>query len=117
MGTLIDLRRVTYMKVSTQKTLNYMSAKYKNIKFLLEPQDSYQITSSDASNLPGLAHKFYGDKGYWWIIGLYNGILDPVTDLVPGTVIQLPSLTDINNLLSTGGDTASDGTTDNLVVI
>jgi hypothetical protein len=104
MTTLVDLKRISYLTPSgstNKPSLNYLSAKYKNIKFLLQAERSYLVTSSDAANLPGIAHKVYGDKDYWWIIGLYNGIIFPESDLVPGMVLQLPSLTDINTLLAT----------------
>lgn len=104
MTALVDLNRASYMVTggtSRYPVPNYLSAKYKNIKFLLPAKDSYVLSQSDAANLPGLAKKLLGDVGYWWIIALYNGILDPVTDLTPGRTLQLPSVTDINALLST----------------
>ena len=33
---------------------------------------------------------------------MYNGIINPITDLKPGKVLQLPNLEDINALLSIG---------------
>lgn len=103
MSSLVDLKRITYMKVSgsTKKPrLNYLSAKYKNIRHLLPAVNTYVVTSSDVANLPGIAFNVYRDRDYWWVIGLYNGIIFPETDLVPGLVLQLPSLSDINSLLA-----------------
>lgn len=102
-NTLIDLNRKTYVQTGGPEgspVLDYLSAKYLNVKFLLRARDTYLVTSSDACNLPGIAHKVYGDKNYWWVIGLYNGIVFPETDLIPGTVLQLPALSDINALFS-----------------
>lgn len=102
-NTLIDLNRTTYLEaggVDGAPVLDYLSAKYKNLKFLLRARDTYLVTSSDACNLPGIAHKVYGDKNYWWVIGLYNGIIFPELDLTPGTTLQLPALADINALFS-----------------
>ena len=103
MSSLVDLKRVTYMEIGgSQKNprLNYLSAKYKNIRHLLPAANTYVVTSSDVSNLPGISFNVYRDKDYWWVIGLYNGIIFPETDLVPGLVLQLPSLSDINALLA-----------------
>lgn len=108
MSSLIDLNRARYMTVGgTTKNprLNYLSAKYLNMRRLLPAMDTYIVTSADVANLPGIAYNVYRDKDYWWVIGLYNGIIFPDTDLVPGMVLQLPSLTDINALLASGGDT------------
>jgi hypothetical protein len=103
MSTLVDLKRITYMDVGgsvKNPRLNYLSAKYKNIRHLLPAVNTYVVTSSDVANLPGIAFNVYRDKDYWWVIGLYNGIIFPEKDLVPGMVLQLPSLSDINALLA-----------------
>lgn len=103
MATILNLQRETYVSIGQDKlrpSLDYLSAKYKNIRQLLSPRDSYQISVADQANAPGLAFKFYGDKGYWWVICLYNGILDPIMGFEPGMVIQLPSLADINAMLT-----------------
>lgn len=103
MATMIDLNRATYLQVGGVEgapVIDYLSANYLNIRFLLKARDTYQVTTADSCNLPGIAHKVYGDKGYWWIIGMYNGIIDPVQDLVPGLVLQLPAISDINAMLS-----------------
>jgi hypothetical protein len=71
MTTLIDLNRITYMSVGgsiKKPVLNYLSAKYKNIRFLLQARTSYLVTSSDAANLPGIAFRVYGDRDYWWVM-------------------------------------------------
>ncbi len=101
--SVLTLNRRAYLTRTTSSSgtsLDYLSAKYKNIKDLLPAKQSYTLSDFDESNLPGLAYKFYGDTGYWWIIGLYNGIIDPISGLTPGTVLQLPSLADINSLLT-----------------
>lgn len=101
--SLIDLKRITYMDVNgTTKNprLSYLSAKYKNIRFFLPPVNTYVVTSADVANLPGIAFNVYRDKDYWWVIGLYNGIIFPERDLKPGMVLQLPALSDINALLA-----------------
>jgi hypothetical protein len=103
MSSLVDLKRINYMTLggSTKNPrIDYLSAKYKNIRHLLPAVNTYVVTASDVANLPGIALNVYRDKDYWWVIGLYNGIIFPETDLVPGLVLQLPSLSDINSLLA-----------------
>ena len=39
-----------------------------------------------------LAHHFYGDSRYWWIICLMNNLVNPFSyDLLPGTLIKIPN--------------------------
>lgn len=104
MTTILNLDRRSYLQVggtTKRPALDYMSAKYKNIKFVLNPTISYVVTSADAANLPGISFNVYGSRDYWWVIALCNGILDPISGLTPGLVLQLPTLADINAFLST----------------
>ena len=104
MSNTLELNRVPYLKVGGPKNrpyLDYLSPKYLNIAFALRATNSYTVNSSDASNAPGIAFLVYGNRDYWWIICLYNGILDPLAEFVPGSVLQLPDLADVNAFLST----------------
>jgi hypothetical protein len=38
-----------------------------------------------------LSYAFYGDVGLWWIICQYNGILDPLSELVAGKELLIPT--------------------------
>lgn len=101
MATVLNLNRSAYMTLGTDgKSLDYLSAKYLNIKFIVPAKLSYTVTQSSQNNAPGIAFDFYGSADYWWVILLFNGILDPVEDLTPGRVLQLPTLADINAFLS-----------------
>lgn len=40
--------------------------------------------------LDTLAHRYYGDSDYWWIIALANRVQDPFS-LSPGTRMRIPS--------------------------
>lgn len=107
MATVLTLNRRTYLKLGQDQkrlTPDWLSAKYKNIRQLLPAANSYTVSSMDEANAPGLAFKFYGDRGYWWVICFYNGILDPISGFEPGMVLQLPALADINALLSSQDD-------------
>jgi hypothetical protein len=96
----------TQTNVATSQSLDYLSPRYKNIAFKIPATQKYTVGDHDQANAPGIAYNIYGDKGYWWVICMYNGIIDPVTELVPGTVLELPSINDINSVLSQ--DTASE---------
>src|SRR6478736_9365622 len=105
MTTSISLDRSEYLGIRRAKatsipSLDYFAAKYKNIRHLLAPDRNYTVTHLDEANAPELAFRFFGDVGYWWVICLYNGILDPISDFEPGTEIRLPRISDVNALLS-----------------
>lgn len=96
-----DLSRAEYLTYSRErKTIDFVGARYKNIKWELRPEKSYRVSESDRANLPGIAHRMYGDVGYWWIIALYNGIVDPIGEIAPPLTLMLPSQASINTFLS-----------------
>lgn len=50
-----------------------------------------------------LGHVFYGDSSLWWIIAQFNGILDPMNELVEGKVLVIPELPRITKELKSQG--------------
>lgn len=101
MASFVDLYRASYLKPSADSDrLNYLSARYLNIRFMLTPSQEYVVTAKDEANSFGIAYNVYGDKSYWWVVCFYNGILNPITDIVPGRRLQLPSLADVNAFLT-----------------
>jgi hypothetical protein len=101
MATLINLNRSSYLKLSARKnSLDYLTAKYLNIRFSIAPERNFLVTAANVANTFGIAYQVYGNKNYWWVVAMYNGIINPIEDLKPGDVLQLPSLTAINAFLT-----------------
>lgn len=58
---------------------------------------SKSLTEND-SQLDMYSYKFYGNERYWWLLMLYNDIIDPdSTGLIE---VRGPSKTDLDSLLS-----------------
>ena len=55
----------------------------------------YRVTSSDFMRPKIISYKVYGTTEFWWIIMSVNGINNPLVDLTPGTILQIPSQLDI----------------------
>ena len=94
-STILNLNRTAYLALGGSKqmpALDYLSPKYLNLRYLLPPAKIYNIDASDRANAPGIAFSFYGSVDYWWVVCMYNGIMDPITQLAPGKTLQLPSL-------------------------
>ena len=57
------------------------------------PNDLYhRVKSNEVSRLDLLAHKYYSNPLLWWVIAQANDIYDPMTMLLPGTLLRIPSL-------------------------
>ena len=64
--------------------------------------DTLFVISHSMENRPDLiANKFYGEPRYMWIILMRNNINNPLTDLLAGNTIYIPSITRVrSNILS-----------------
>jgi len=65
----------------------------------------YTITSKDIGNFDGLAARFFGVRyeDMWWVIALYNSVIDEEVDLSPGDTIRIPTRSRVNEFLSRAG--------------
>lgn len=101
-ATLLSLNRATFMTSdpNNPNSLDYLSAKYKNIGQILPASQTLIITQKYVANPFGIAFDVYGNRDYWWLVCLFAGVLNPITDFINGMVIQLPSLSDLNALLN-----------------
>ena len=58
-----------------------------------DPTDGVYFFEKKYEGQPELLGQiFYNDKRLWWIIAQYNGILDPLTELVEGKLLLIPTL-------------------------
>jgi len=91
-----DFRRGNFIPLTADKQrLDYFNASYIDIKFALTPERQFVVSEAWEANLPGLADHLYGDINFWWILALYNGIVDPILDVKKGLVLGVPSKEDI----------------------
>lgn len=55
--------------------------------------DLVYVIEKKYENKPNmLGYLFYGDEGLWWVIAMYNGIMDPLSELTTGKVLLVPML-------------------------
>ena len=56
---------------------------------------NYEEFSSE--NLDFLAKKYYNNTGYWWIIALYNDIVNPF-NVDKNKILKIPELFEVESL-------------------
>jgi hypothetical protein len=83
-------------------SLDLHSAKFRDLPMLVSSSRRVVIDSSTEANLPLLAHTYLGAKELWWAILMYNGMLDPITDVYIGRTVLIPSRTQMISLLEAG---------------
>lgn len=67
-----------------------------------DPSDSVvEVTQTMENRLDNLAYELYGSAELWWVIAELNHIVDPMTEVVMGTQLRVPSKERLFNILST----------------
>lgn len=47
------------------------------------------VKPTEANRIDKIAHDYYGDSSFWWLIAIANNMINPFV-LVPGTTIKVP---------------------------
>lgn len=56
---------------------------------------SYRVTESDLMRPDLISYRMYQTVEYWWLILLYNQVLDPFAELKVGDLLYIPNILDI----------------------
>lgn len=75
--------------------LSVLDSAYSEFDDSLELAGRHTVTVEDAMDLPLISYRWYTNINLWWIIGAYNGIVDPWLEVLPGRVLDIPSLTSV----------------------
>ena len=75
---------------------NYPVLDFLSNNFVNDLKNIKRYEEDTPKNLDYLAKKHYDDVNYWWIIALYNDIIDPFN--VPNKIIKLPNITQVEEL-------------------
>ena len=88
---------VTLTDFSFQKetVLDHMKADYNSMFNKALPYTDFMVDESVAGRLDLIAWKVYGSVDLWWVLGYYNGIVNPIYELEPGKTLKIPRLTDV----------------------
>jgi hypothetical protein len=77
-----------------------------------DPSDIVYFVEKKYEGFPHLlGYVFYGDTGLWWLICQYNGIIDPMAEIVEGKALLLPTLDRIKAQVFTSNSTVGGVTT------
>lgn len=75
---------------------------WERFEFPRDPSDIvYTVENFYEGRLDYIAYVFYSEPRYWWVIGMYNNILDPAAEILPGRVLLIPSPDRLPLLLGT----------------
>lgn len=89
--------------------LNFWDGDFTNMHLYVPEVQRVVIDAAWAANAPGLAAEYLGSRYYSWVILMYNGLSDPINDLVPGTLIRIPDPKALGIFLSNRRDSRRSG--------
>lgn len=76
---------------------------WERVKIPPDVTDKYYVMEKQYEGRPDLlGTMLYGDPSLTWVVLQFNGILDPVTELVEGTVLRVPTLERVKKTLMAG---------------
>ena len=80
--------------------VDVFNSSYANVRYGANPQQLMVIDSKYEANLPGLAFDYYGDMEMWRAILSFNGLNDPINDVVVGMTLALPDKNSVETHLT-----------------
>ncbi len=96
MKTLNDIRKI--LEIEGYKEVDALSVRTSDFKDFLELERYYIVQNKEMYRPDILSFNVYQSTEFWWLILLYNDIIDPL-ELKEGDRIAIPSLNSLKALL------------------
>ena len=59
------------------------------------PVQYYRLKGEDVIRLDLVSYKVYGSVQFWWLLGSYNGVQNPLVDMKAGDLYKIPNQIDV----------------------
>lgn len=80
-----------YVLGGTTEVSSWALEWWNRVELVTDPSDLIYYVEKVYEGRPRrLGMLFYGDEELWWVICQYNGIIDPITELVEGKRLVVP---------------------------
>ena len=95
--------------------LDFLNAYYLDMFNQITVYTNFMITHSSEGRLDIISNKFYGIPDLWWIIGMYNGIINPIFEIKVGINLRIPDRNQVDTLLQISTQPSNSSTTVDLL--
>jgi len=86
-----NLKNGRYVLGGTTEMSTFGLEWWSRAKISSHPSDIVYVVEKKYEGKPQLlGYVWYGDEGLWWVIAQYNGIIDPIEEIVEGKVLLIP---------------------------
>lgn len=72
----------------------------RNVYTAYEDDQPYVVEKKFEGRLDLITALFLGEPRYWWVIAMYNNILDPNAEIFEGAILYIPSVEKTRALLN-----------------
>ena len=79
--------------------IDFLSAEYQEELLSTQVFTEYQISMATECRLDIISNILYGTPSLWWVIGMYNGIVNPIWELTVGKKLKIPDRNSVDTLL------------------
>lgn len=103
----MSFKRTNFLQTITVNGIiekDLRSSGFNNFEFVNKPS-KFLVTGKYVNRPDLISYSVYGYSDYWWMICKFNGICNVFTELVSGIVIDIPSITDLNNYIANNSKT------------
>lgn len=77
--------------------LDFFDASYIRSTKTLQLQGYRRVRSDEGGRLDLISYRLYKTIDLWWLIGMYNGIVNPFIEVYEGLNMKIPTLTSIGD--------------------
>lgn len=71
---------------------DWLNASYVDLHERVLQYGFHTVSETDLGQPDSIAHRYYGDSNWWWLICTYNGIVNPIVDMYLGQKLRIPVL-------------------------
>lgn len=95
-----EIRKGRYVGGGQTEVNNKAIEWWERAKFSHDVSDSQFVIDAVFENrIDKIAYATLGDSSLAWLILQYNSILDPLTEIIPGRILRIPTKTRVQTML------------------
>ena len=79
--------------------MDFHSARYANLGRRSFKYELFEVPEECVGRIDLVSVRFYGSADYWWVITFFNGVIDPIGEIVVGRQLRIPNLAEVQTAL------------------
>jgi hypothetical protein len=84
----------------TEVLPDWLNVSYLDLQEKAVDYQFHIVSETDIAQPDAIAYNYYGDSNWWWLLCSFNGIVNPMTDMVLGQRLKIPNLHIVQLLLA-----------------